>query len=129
MLLLEVIGKRGSRVTVAPAGAVEIYEGRLSAVGNDKGCLVFPEHHKDAFAQLLEAAGLRKDRYGNVRNLKSMRATAISARILEQPDLNLTLIARNVGTSVAMIDQFYAKRLDAVMHKDLLGRSFPSQVA
>ena len=30
------------------------------------------------------------------------------------------MVARNAGTSVAMIDQFYAKRLTAEMHADEL---------
>lgn len=33
---------------------------------------------------------------------------------------NLLMIARNAGTSVAMIDAFYARRLSAEMGKDLL---------
>lgn len=120
MLLAEVTGKRGTRTTVATAGAAEVYERRLKAAGNDLHALIFSEHPKDGFANLLTAAGLRKDKHGFVRNLKSLRSTGISARILAQPELNLTLIARNVGTSVAMIDAYYAKRLSAEMHKDVL---------
>ncbi len=120
LLLVDVTGKTGSRTTVALAGAAEVFQRRFTAAREDLDALVFPEHKKDAFGTLIEAAGLRKDQFGYLRNLKSLRSTAISARILDQPELNLTLIARNVGTSVVMIDQFYAKRLRAVMHKDAL---------
>ena len=33
---------------------------------------------------------------------------------------NLLMIARNTGTSVAMLDLFYARRLSAEMGKDVL---------
>jgi hypothetical protein len=39
-----------------------------------------------------------------------------------QLDANLLLIARNAGTSVSMLDLFYAKRLTAEMHKHELSR-------
>jgi hypothetical protein len=60
--------------------------------------------------------------------LKSLRATAISRRILESPELNLQIIARNAGTSTLMIDKFYAARLTAEMHKDELSE-LPSSVS
>ena len=54
--------------------------------------------------------------------MKSLRATSISFQLLDQPELNLQIIARNAGTSVQMIDQFYAKRLTAEMHKESLSK-------
>ena len=78
-------------------------------------------HHREALTDLLKAAGLHIDpRTGFERNFKSLRATAISFAILDSEQPNLLLIARNAGTSVAMIDQFYARRLGAEMGKDLL---------
>jgi integrase len=120
MLLCEVSGKRGVRTVVALLGAASVYERRLKQA-KDTDALLFPEHHRDTFRELLEAAGLRRDpKSGFDRNLKSLRATAISFRILNSPDLNLQIIARNAGTSVVMIDDFYAKRLTAEMNKDAL---------
>jgi integrase len=120
MLLCEVSGKRGMRTVVALIGAASVYERRLKQA-KDTDALIFPEHHRDAFRELLEAAGLRRDtKSGFERNFKSLRATAISFRILNNPDLNLQIIARNAGTSVVMIDEFYAKRLTAEMNKDAL---------
>jgi integrase len=124
MLLCEVTGKRGTRTVVAQRGAVWVYEARLKAAksANDTSDLMFPHRSTDACRELLEAAGLRRDRFGFTRNLKSLRATSISFRLLDQPDLNLQIIARNAGTSVQMIDQFYAKRLTAEMHKEALSK-------
>lgn len=120
MLLCEVSGKRGTRDVVALLGAASVYERRLKRA-KDQDALIFPEHHRDAFRELLEAAHLRKDpKSGFERNYKSLRATSISFRILNNPDLNLQIIARNAGTSVVMIDEFYAKRLTAKMSKDAL---------
>lgn len=117
ILVAHVTGKRGQRTIVAPRDAAKIIERRM--VGQDQASPVFPTHHRDAFRELLISADLRTDSDGFARNLKSLRATAISFRLLE-PSPNLLIIARNAGTSVAMIDGFYAKRLSAEMHRDLL---------
>jgi integrase len=120
ILLAEVTGKQGTRTIVALREAAEVIQKRLEAAGRDKNARVFAEHHRDAFQALLKAAGLYEDAQGFSRNLKSLRATSISFAILDSPQPNLLLIARNAGTSVAMIDQFYAKRLTAEMHADAL---------
>jgi integrase len=118
ILIAHVTGKRGARTIVAPRDAAKIIERRL-ALTDDRASLVFPTHHRDAFRELLKAADLYTDSSGFTRNMKSLRATAISFRLLE-PNPNLLMIARNAGTSLAMIDTFYAKRLSAEMHRDLL---------
>ena len=118
ILLAEVTGKTGTRTMVGMPGAASVVERRRK--GKDPNDLVFPEHHRDSFRELLDAAGLLKDAKGFQRNMKSLRATSISFRILKNPELNLTVLARNAGTSVTMIDNWYAKRLTAVMSKDEL---------
>jgi hypothetical protein len=60
------------------------------------------------------------DGQGFMRDMKSLGATSISFAILKTPNPNLLLIARNAGTSVAMIDAFYSKRLSSEMHVDAL---------
>ena len=65
----------------------------------------------NCFRELLLAAGLRTDSFGNVRNLKSLRSTALMMRIKANPHINLKLLADNAGTSVAMLDKFYLARL------------------
>lgn len=121
ILFCEVKGKRGIRSMVGRSKAAMVYKRRLRAAGDDQSQLIFPTHHRDAFRELLKAADLHIDPIsGFERNFKSLRATAISLRILESPEPNLLLIARNAGTSVHMIDKFYAQRLSAEMGSDLL---------
>ena len=72
------------------------------------------------FRELLDAAGLRRDMDGNVRNLKSLRSTGLMMRIKSNPSINLKLLAQNVGSAVAMLDTFYLKRLTVDMHVEEL---------
>jgi hypothetical protein len=113
ILICDVTGKTGSRQVVALPEAAEIYAQRFEAAGKDKRALIFPEHHRDGFRALLESAGLYRDAKGFTRNFKSLRATAISFAVLAGVDL--LKIARNAGTSLAMIDAYYAKRLTPLM--------------
>ena len=121
ILIAHVTGKRGARTVVAPKEAANVIKRRLKK-HPAPSARIFPTEHKRAFQALLKAAGLYRDAAGFTRNLKSLRVTAISFRVLE-PNPNLLLIARNAGTSLAMIDNFYAKRLSAEMHRDVLGAS------
>lgn len=120
--VIQVRGKTGHRTVIAGGLFPDVYERR--AKGLKPGDRLWPHKQRDAFRELLIAAGLREDEFGNTRNLKSIRATAISFRILSQaPSPNLLLIARNAGTSVTMIDNFYAKRLSAESGADQLAKS------
>jgi integrase len=101
--------KTGRRVGVARPGAVPVY--RRLADGKKPGDLLFAEHHRDGFRELLIAAGLRSNGFGVTRNLKSMRPTAISHWLLDQPGIDLAWLAANVGTSIAMLNDFYLRRL------------------
>lgn len=123
VLVLQVTGKRGSRTVVAQPKAAVIWKRRHAE--QEDSALIFPERRDQGFMALLQTAELYTDAAGFSRNFKSLRATAISFRLLE-PHPNLLVIARNAGTSLAMIDQFYAKRLSAEMHLDEL--SAPSTV-
>jgi hypothetical protein len=51
--------------------------------------LLFREHHRDGFRDLLEAANVRTDAFGNVRNLKALRSTGLMLRIIQNPGINL----------------------------------------
>lgn len=121
VLVCEVKGKRGERTSVGRHEAAKIFDDRKSRA-SDMTALVFPVHHREAFTELLKEAGLHKDNRGGFeRNFKSLRCTAISLAILRgAPSPNLLMIARNAGTSVAMIDAFYARRLSAEMGLDVL---------
>lgn len=114
-LEMRIQGKTGFRKSIAWSGAVSAFN-RLVARGKlQPDDFLFQEHHRDAFRELLEAAGLRRDQMGKVRNLKSLRSTGLMMRIKSNPRINLKLLAENVGTSVAMLDTFYLKRLTVDM--------------
>jgi integrase len=113
LLVCNVVGKTGGRTIIADETALEVYKQRLAAAGDAE--LVFTEHHREAFKELLKACGLYLDpKTGMNRNFKSLRATSISFAVIK-PNANLLFIARNAGTSLGMIDAFYAKRLSAEM--------------
>ena len=128
-LLAQVTGKRGTRDIVAGGDAADIYAVRLKRAKNKLHKLLFNgQHHRDAFRELLTNAKLLTDSFGNRRNFKALRATAISFAILEGgKNANLMVIARNAGTSVQSIDAFYAKRLTAHLWKEELGGSTRAQ--
>ena len=95
------------RTVVGRAAAAKIFKQRKKNADDDPNALVFPIHYREAFTELLKAANLHIDQRTKFqRNFKSLRATAISFRILESEQPNLLMIARNAGTSVQMIDQF-----------------------
>lgn len=123
VLVLQVSGKSGPRTVVAQSKALDIWKRRQK--GRESGDRMFLTSMDQGFQALLKAAGIYTDATGFTRNFKSLRATAISFRLLE-PHPNLLVIARNAGTSLQMIDQFYAKRLSAEMHLEELSR--PSTV-
>jgi hypothetical protein len=125
ILLAQVTGKRGTRDIVAGSDAAGIYTARLKRQGGNLDALIFEgKYHRGVFRELLKRARLHADAQGFARNFKSLRATAISFAILEGgKNPNLLMIARNAGTSAAMIDMFYAKRLTAHLWKDELGAS------
>lgn len=114
-LEMRVSGKRGQRKSIAWSGAVSAYERLVKRGALKPEDLLFPHHHRDGFRELLEVAGLRRDMDGNVRNLKSLRSTGLMMRIKGNPSINLKLLADNAGTSVAMLDTFYLKKLSVDM--------------
>jgi integrase len=121
VLTAHVTGKRGARTIKAPAAAGRLVAARRARFKPAAEALVFPVHHREGFKELLKAAKLYRDSAGFTRNLKSLRATAISFRILQgRPTPNLLAIARNAGTSVSMIDQFYARRMAAELFTETL---------
>jgi hypothetical protein len=119
-LRIHINGKTGTRRATTWSGAVTAFQ-RLVARGSLKpNDLLFKEHHRDGFRELLEATGLRRDRDGKLRNLKALRSTALMLRIIQNPHLNLKVLAVNAGTSVTMLDKFYLKALTADTFTDQL---------
>ena len=69
---------------------------------------LFPHHHRDALNALLIEAKLKIDRFGKTRNAKSFRTTYINFQI--DKGIDPESIRRNCGTSLNMIQQYYADR-------------------
>ncbi|HPW21173.1 MAG TPA: hypothetical protein PLE61_10205 [Vicinamibacterales bacterium] len=110
-LEMRVVGKTGPRLSIGWSGAALAFKRQVERFDLKADDLLFREHHRDSFRELLIAAGLRTDAFGFQRNLKSLRSTALMMRIKQNPRINLKLLADNAGTSVAMLDAFYLKRL------------------
>lgn len=72
------------------------------------------------FRRLLEQAGLRYGKRGQIRTLYSLRHTSIMFRLRYGRGIDLLTLARNARTSVEMIERFYASELSAEMNIDLL---------
>jgi hypothetical protein len=69
---------------------------------------LFPHHHRDGLNALLKEAKLKVDKFGKDRNAKSFRTTYINFQIEKEVDAEW--ISRNCGTSLHMIQQYYADR-------------------
>jgi hypothetical protein len=104
---------------VCLVGAASVYKRRIGQHAPHE--LIFPRTTRDAFRALLEAAGLYKDADGRTRNLRSLRATGISFRVLDG-NANVVLIANNSGTSLNSINNFYVKYLRGTDDKNALTR-------
>jgi integrase len=129
VLRAHVTGKTGPRTLKAPAEAGRIVLARLKQFKATPEQRIFPGRQHQAFRTLLIAAGLLTNADGFERNLKSLRATAISFRILKgRPKPDLIGIARNAGTSIAQIDKHYAKPLEPEHFSDTLIESLDSLV-
>lgn len=116
-LKIAVKGKTGERPgVIAMMGAVRAFE-RLCKRNDFKDAdQIFPENHRDGLNELLNAAGLKFDRYGRVRNSKSLRHTYIMTRLLRSGGkADLLKIGRNCGVSPTVIDKHYARHLTSEM--------------
>ena len=114
-------GKRGARTVVTrPAlSGVETFRDLVKRKSLKPGDLLFDAHHRDAFRELLIAAGLRESN-GIKRNLKACRPTGLMLWILAEPNVNLKLLADNAGTSIAMLEAYYLKPLNVRINRDAL---------
>ena len=127
-VVLTVKGKTGIREVVARTPAVRIYleavrELRREDLTNPKSDIygkkdvpadgyVFCGNDglpinsfKKSFATLLRDAGVEYDSFGQRRSLYSLRHTYATFRL--ENGVNQYILARNMGTSVAMLESFY----------------------
>ena len=124
-IVLAVDGKTGKREVVARSTDVKTYFKRIRDLriaeqteeGKPKptidlGGLIFC--HKDgaeiasfkkSFSALIKAAKVEQDNHGDVRTLYSLRHTY--ATFCLQHGVHQFTLARNMGTSVAMLEQYY----------------------
>jgi integrase len=142
--LVDVRGKRGHRQAVASGAAFGVLEMRVEGLADPEERIgrgdpelriqerlaprdrVWRYSQRDGFANLLDAAGLAEDAFGNPRNLKCLRSTGISLRVLTgAPSPNLVGIARQAGTSIEVIDRYYVRRLSAEMFPELRDSVIP----
>ena len=75
------------------------------------------------FTEALKLAKLKVDHAGKKRDLYSLRHTCISRAILS--NIPIALVARNAGTSVDMIERFYASHLRSEMSVESFINSIP----
>lgn len=130
-LRLRVSGKTGARWLIAKHEAVGVLERMLQRDVECKGHTVNavlaerlpvrlfrfstgqqPYHFNAVFRRLLTDCGLLRDRHGQVRTLYSLRHTYATAELLAGTDIHT--LARQMGTSVVMLERHYSK-LSATM--------------
>jgi len=124
-IVLTVTGKTGPREVVARTSQVKtylqrIYDLRVAELAQEKGSkadlpansLVFCHLNgspigsfKKSFQSLIRAAGVEQDSYGQKRTIYSLRHTYATFRLHE--GVHQFTLARNMGTSVAMLEQYY----------------------
>lgn len=118
-------GKTGYRPVISMPAAVNIYEmlrQHNSEYLADSDYLFLPKYKNRTTARnimmrqfnyLLRAANLEQDEYTELKHsLYSLRHTAICMRmVLSHGSINLDILARNAGTSIQMLQDFYMKYL------------------
>lgn len=133
-IVLTVQGKTGIREVVASKAEVRnyfraIFELRREELANqpDPNSLVFC--HKDgtavrtfkkSFAALTKGAKVEKDGFGQTRTVYSLRHTYATFRLHE--GVNHYALAKNMGTSVAMIEQYYGHTSNVTAADELTKR-------
>jgi integrase len=131
-IILHVNGKTGIREVVARNSDVKIYLERIWQLRVDeldgkkpeKDGYVFchpngkPIHSfKKGFNTLISEAGVEFDREGDRRTIYSLRHTYATYRL--QEGVNHYVLARNMGTSVKMLEQYYGHTSNRAMAEEL----------
>jgi site-specific recombinase XerD len=125
-LRLRVSGKTGARWLIAKHEAVAVLERMIQRDAHCKGrsldevlaarlpLRVFrfstgqqPYHFNAVFTRLLTAAAMLRDSLGQTRTLYSLRHTYATAELLAGTDIHT--LARQMGTSVVMLERHYSK--------------------
>jgi len=118
-------GKTGYRVVDTMPAAVSVYERILKRNKDRKGeddYIFLPQYkNRDTakrivmrqFNYLLNSTNLKHDIYtGQIHSMYSLRHTCLCMRlVLSEGQINIFSLAKNAGTSVEMLSQFYLKNL------------------
>ena len=121
-------GKTGKRVVVPRIEAKDVISAMLlerpGEPNRDALLFVMPDGCAittlaDQFTAFLTFAGLRRNGDGEPHTLYSLRHTYATMAIME--DIDVFTIARNMGTSVAMIEQYYGKHATPTTRARKLG--------
>ena len=130
-IVLEVKGKTGAREVVARSPAVKeyfqrIWDLRCTELGTKPSMSEFTFCHKDGksihsftkgFNALIKEAGVEFDSNGQRRVVYSLRHTYATFRLHE--GVNAYTLARNMGTSVKMLESFYGHTSNRAMASEL----------
>lgn len=131
-VILTVNGKTGIREVVSRTADVKIYIRRIHDMLVDErgGKALDPEGlvfcHKDgseigsfkkSFQTLLSNAGIGKDSFGRSHTVYSLRHTYATFRLHE--GVNHFALARNMGTSVQMLEEYYGHTSNVTMSQEL----------
>jgi integrase len=135
-LRLWVSGKTGERWLIAKHDAIQVLERLRERDAECRGLtvdevlaaklpvLLFrfsdgtqPYHFNAAFKRLLQSAGLLQDRNTENRTLYSLRHTYATLELAAGTDIHT--LARQMGTSVLMLERFYSKVSATMAAEDL----------
>lgn len=133
-LILHVKGKTGIREVVAASGSATAYLDRIKELrqretGSQPPADEYVFCHKNGskihsfkkgFGLLVQQAGVERDRFGEKRTIYSLRHTYATARLHE--GVNHYILARNMGTSVKMLENHYGHTSNRAMSDELTKR-------
>lgn len=134
-LQIKVKGKTGYRTISTMPMAVKMFEWVRDNSGlNSPDDFVFMPHVENRqtairksgkiFGYVADIADLKEDEFGNKRSVYSFRHHCIQSRIIEsRGTVNLLTLAKMCGTSLEVIDRFYARNMPLTdeMIKNLQG--------
>ena len=80
---------------------------------------------QQTFEQCLKSGDLEEDRHGAIRTLYSMRHTYATFQILNGVDYHT--LAKNMGTSISMLEKHYSHLTPTLAANQLAGKQFPDR--
>jgi len=129
VLLISPKTKTGERDVVALGDPTEVFD-RIRAASkytrpddyvfcDERGRPI--DNFGKTFKSVLTQCGLLKDRHGSVRTIYSIRHTYATQRLLHG-EVSIEDLARNMGTSVSMIEKHYSHVTNRQKARQLSGR-------